>query len=189
MSRRVFEIFRWGGRESVIFVRRFSALVAGVIVFSLPAIVVTVGLIPNALVLLVGGIVTIAISQSRRSIVNPDADDEQLRVNLDDMSDRELLIFVIVVYTTFAAGVSVVLILGTTIAASVLFVSGSGTAALLVAVLFPLVDQQMPRYTDNSLFEMTTFAVLTLFDLVAPIYRVSDAVLDQAWRRRRRMIS
>lgn len=185
MSTQSLGTFRWAHRETILFVSRFTAWLGIIFIFSLPAVVVTVGVLPQALAYLIAGIVAIAITLTGMDFL-PDEEEE---VDFEDSSWRDMLTFIIVIYTMLAAGFSVILISGVLLGIVVGAAVGSPTIALLIALLFPVVDREAGKHMGHSLFGLVTLAVITCFDMLSTIYRLSGSVREQARRGRRRMIN
>lgn len=186
MSTETLGTFRWTHRESTLFIRRFAGWLAVVLIFSLPAVAVTVGVIPEGLAYLFAGIVAIATSLTDSTLTNTDESDQ---MNIGEITFREALAFIIIVYSMFAAGFSFVLFLGVVLGILAGGYIGSATIALLIALLFPILDNKIGHHSGYSIFGMVTLAVITIFDLLATVYFVSQSVRDQARRGRRRMLN
>lgn len=186
MSTQSLGTIRWAHRESVVFVHRFTGWFLTVFLFSLPAVAVTLALFPDALSHLVAGIVAIAISFSGISLNEFEESDD---VEIGDISYREAFTFIIVMYTMLAAGYSVVLLTGIILGALVGVFTGQMALTFLVATLFPIIDNQLGRHLGHSLFASVTLVVITVYDLLSTVYRVSQSVRDEARRGRRRLIN
>lgn len=183
MSTQSLGTFGWAHRESVIFARRFAAWFAVISLFSLPALAVVVGLVPAALPFLLAGMIAVATSMTGEEIERPEDDDEL------NMSFRDAITFMVVMYTMFAAGFSVLLLFGVVLGLLVAIEFAAPSAALLIALVVPVADWQIGHRTGYSIFGAVTLFVITVFDLLAAIYRLSGSVREGARRGRRRMIN
>jgi hypothetical protein len=186
MSTESLGTFQWAARESSIFARRFIAWLGGLLLFSLPAVVVVVAEAPHALGYLIASIVVLAASATNIEITN---DEEEVGEEAEEMSHRDMLALIVIVYSMMGFSISLVFLLGTALGLVVASVTGVGASALLIAVSIPLLDRGMANYTGYSIVGSASFLILSIFETVITMYHLSGSIVDEARRGRRRMLN
>jgi hypothetical protein len=187
MSTESLGTFQWAARESSIFARRFIAWLGGLLLFSLPAVVVVVAEAPHALGYLIASIVVLAASATNIEITNDE--EEEVGEEAEEMSHRDMLALIVIVYSMMGFSISLVFLLGTALGLVVASVTGVGASALLIAVSIPLLDRGMANYTGYSIVGSASFLILSIFETVITMYHLSGSIVDEARRGRRRMLN